>query len=483
MTSVRALLVACLVGLCFCTPAASAAVATLSFGPVQDWTNGTAQFGPNVKALSCPSADFCAASGPDATVATATTPTTGPWTPANIDGGAGTHPAGRLSCPSATLCAVVNPSTSLVYTSANPLGGAATWTATNLSGITTTDVACPAPNLCVVVDRFGEVETSTDPTGGPGAWTKASLAGSVDHLSAVACASTTFCVAFGIRGSSTTISTSTNPTGGAAAWTTKDFGTSLRPISASCASASLCATTDGGSIYISDHPTGGGTAWTAVTPPQANLFAVSCPSPKLCVAVGWPHIFTSTDPTGGASAWQSVDAPANYHPLSISCPNTALCMIGGVEGVVAATATVDSGTPSGLPTGPGPDGGGTSGGGGDSPQSPAKPVVRVASRTLTVTRFGNAHVLVDCRKSKVACTGKVALTVKATVRRKTRTVTLGSHAFKVAAGKQATVSIPLSHTARVLLSSHHGTLHASLRFTLTGAKPGSAQTVTLKRPR
>ena len=62
-------------------------------------------------------------------------------------------------------------------------------------------------------------------------------------------------------------------------------------------------------------------------------------------------------------------------------------------------------------------------------------------------------------------------------------MTLGSHTFKVAAGKKATVSIALSHTGRSLLSSHHGTLNASLRLTLTGAKPGAAQTVTLKGAR
>ena len=88
----------------------------------------------------------------------------------------------------------------------------------------------------------------------------------------------------------------------------------------------------------------------------------------------------------------------------------------------------------------GPDGGGPTGGsGGSGPQSSAKPVVRLASRTLAVTRFGSAHVLVDCRKSKVACAGKAALTVNVTVRHKRRTVSLGSHSFKVAAGKQATI--------------------------------------------
>lgn len=474
-------IVACLVGLCCCAPIASADVATLSFGSVQDWTNGTVPFGPNVKAISCPSPAFCAASGPSATVATTTAPTTGPWAPVNIDGGAGTHPAGRLACPSATLCAAIDPSTSLVYTSANLLPGPATWAATNLAGLTTTDIACPAANLCVVVDRFGTIASSTNPTGGAGAWTTTSLGADVDHLSAVACASTTFCVAFGIRGSSTTISATTDPTGGAAAWTTKDFGTQLRPLSASCPSPSLCSATDGVSIFTSDHPTGGGAAWQAVTPAEAGTQTITCPSPQLCVAVGGPHMFISSDPTGGAAEWQTVDPPAGYHPDSVSCPTAALCMIGGVEGVVAATVTVGSGTPSGLPT-TSPDGGDTGSPAGPS-GSPAKPIVSLGSRTLAVTRAGSARVLVDCRKSKVACSGKVTLIVRVTVRHASRTVTVGSHTFKVAAGKRATVSIALSRTARGLLSSHHGTLHGSLRFTLTGAKAGTAVSVTLKRSR
>jgi hypothetical protein len=474
----RTAVVACLLALVCGAPIASADVATLSFGPVQDWTNGTTLGGPNVKAISCPGPDFCAASGPNATVATSTTPTAGPWTPTNIDGGAGTHNAGRLVCPSTTLCTAINPSTSLVFTSTNALGGSATWTATNLAGLTTTDLACPSATLCVVVDRFASIATSANPTGGPATWTKTSLAAAVDHLSSVACASTTFCVAFGIKGSSTTISTTTDPTGGASAWTTKDFGTSLRPLSASCATASLCATTDGGSIYTSDNPAGGAAAWTTVTPPEANLFAVSCPSPKLCVAVGWPHVYVSIDPNGGASQWETIDAPAGFHPLSVSCPNTALCLIGGVEGLIATTVTVSSGTPSGLPSGPGPDGGNTGGSGGTS--APHKPVVALGSRALTVTRAGSARVLVDCRKSSVACAGKAALAAKVTSRHKLRTVALGSHAFKIAAGKRSTVAIALSHTARSLLSSHHGTLHASLRLTLTGGRVGAALAVTLK---
>ncbi len=473
----RRVVIAALVVLGCAAPAASADVVTLGFGPAQDWTNGTSPLGVYAKAISCPTATFCAASGPNATVATSTTPTSGPWAAANIDGGAGTQYAGRLACPSAAFCASLNPSGSNVYTSANPLGGAATWAGANVTALTT-DLACPTADLCVVVDRTANIATSTNPTGGAATWTKASLAGAVDHLSAVACASTTFCVAFGIKGSSTTISTSTNPTGGAAAWTTQDFGTSLRPISASCPSASFCVTTDGGSIYTSANPAGGKDAWQTVTPGQASILTIACASPTLCVAVGGPRMYVSADPTGGSSQWQSVDPPAGFNPLSVSCPTTALCMIGGVQGVLAATVTVGSGASPGLPvlgTELGDTGGGT--------QSPGKPAVRLASRTLAVTRAGSARVLVDCRKSKVTCAGKAALSAKVTVRHKTRTLTLGSHAFKVAAGKQATVSIALSRAARRLLSSHHGTLKASLRFTLTGAKAGAAQTVTLKRSR
>jgi peptidylprolyl isomerase len=170
--------------------------------------------------LSCPSVALCVLLTPLAVYAT-TSPLTGPWVPEltvsdpdRLNG---------ISCPEVDFCAVVlsripgatstNPgnATSDVLISTKPLGGATTWSRTEITqesdDIALSAIACPSPRLCIVGGGYGEdgswIETSSDPTGGSPAWSGGaidqSLGASGPHeyaLIDLGCPTSGFCVGF-----------------------------------------------------------------------------------------------------------------------------------------------------------------------------------------------------------------------------------------------------------------------------------------------
>lgn len=75
----------------------------------------------------------------------------------------------------------------------------------------TLEVACPSPELCLLVDQAGYVFTSTRPTGSASTWRRHKIA---TTLSSVACASETHCLVAGPDG----IWATTTPTRGRTAW-------------------------------------------------------------------------------------------------------------------------------------------------------------------------------------------------------------------------------------------------------------------------
>jgi FKBP-type peptidyl-prolyl cis-trans isomerase len=171
--------------------------------------------------LSCPSVTLCVLLTPGAVYAT-TSPLTGPWVPELAVSGPDDRLRG-ISCPDVGFCAAVmvdtpdatatdpgNP-TSDVLISTQPLGGATTWSRTEVTqesdDVALSTIACPSSRLCVVGGSDGEVgswiETSTDPTGGSSAWSGGALDQSIGAsgpgeyaLIDLGCATTEFCVGF-----------------------------------------------------------------------------------------------------------------------------------------------------------------------------------------------------------------------------------------------------------------------------------------------
>jgi hypothetical protein len=216
-------------------------------------------------------------------------------------------------------------------------------------------VACPSTTLCVAVgagapfghDVIPNVIVSSDPTAGTGSWSPYNLPAAEDPentpLVSVSCPTTSFCAAVDWD----KIVTSTDPTGGASAWTVTsapvDWLTSI-----SCPSANLCVVgTDGDDqgLLTSTDPTGGTSAWTFSSMYGDYFTSMSCPSVNLCVALVSSGVWTSSDPAGGASTWTATvsDLGSPTGDFSeLSCPTTMFCAAVDTHGnAVTSTNPVD----------------------------------------------------------------------------------------------------------------------------------------------
>jgi hypothetical protein len=233
-----------------------------------------------------------------------------------------------------------------VVTSANPSGGAGTWTTTNLvsdSGLD--EISCPTPGFCVAGDDLsGDVLVSTDPTGGAGAWSTANILNPVgDGIAGLTCPSSGLCVAVDSQGN---VLTTTDPTGGAAAWLSGPINPGNTFDDVSCAGSSLCLAVGAG-ISASAQPAAGSSTWRTSTA-LAALSADSCPTTRLCV-VGDQNgnAYTSTDPTGGPSTYRQTEAIDRLHPFQpitgIACQANGDCVVVGLSGDAVTTANPSGG--------------------------------------------------------------------------------------------------------------------------------------------
>ena len=111
---------------------------------------------------------------------------------------------------------------------------------------------------------------------------------------------------------------------------------------------------------------------------------------------------------------------------------------------------------------------------------PALGSVSLAGSDLTVQSDGVVLVKLDC-KGDTGCSGKLTLSVKATSRAKgrekvSRTITIGTAKFSIAAGKRATVKIELDATGRGLLGADRERLSAGLTILKTSPSPSNTHT-------
>jgi len=102
-----------------------------------------------------------------------------------------------------------------------------------------TAVACPSTSLCVAADDQGNVVSSTDPGDVAPTWTMTNVAGTT-RINGISCASTSLCVAVDDAGD---VMTSTDPSA-ASSWATDNVDGTHWIYGISCPSTSLCAAVD-----------------------------------------------------------------------------------------------------------------------------------------------------------------------------------------------------------------------------------------------
>jgi hypothetical protein len=199
-----------------------------------------------------------------------------------------------ISCPDPTLCVAVDDDGDVIA-STNPTGGAAVWSVTHVPATRhLTAVSCPTRRLCVATaigNHGGTLLVSNHPDGGPHSWSV--LTGISRHgFQSVSCASVRLCVATDLGGY---VTTATRPLGGRQAWTVAhvDEEQSNRAVgfiipAVACPSTTFClALDDVGKALWSTRPAGGADAWTVQRRPDgtAAFRGIDCPSPRLCVAI------------------------------------------------------------------------------------------------------------------------------------------------------------------------------------------------------
>ena len=116
------------------------------------------------------------------------------------------------------------------------------------------------------------------------------------------------------------------------------------------------------------------------------------------------------------------------------------------------------------------------------PPPPPTGHVSLVGTQIATTSGGEATVKLTCTGTGT-CRGKLTLTVKTRGRdgkRRSKTTTIGTASFSIAAGKTATVKLTLNGTGRALLSADHGRLSASLTVAKSSPAPSQTHTETVE---
>jgi hypothetical protein len=254
---------------------------------------GGAPKGVFLNAISCPVEKLCVAVDVSGRVVTTTRPTGGAaaWTVAEVDG---SNNIRGISCPTRRLCVGVDDAGNVI-TSTNPTAGPRAWTVAHIPATRhLTDVSCPTPDLCVATAEAphgGNLIISTNPTGGPRSW--AVLTRISPHaFQSVSCPSIHLCVATDLAGY---LTSAARPLGGRRAWSSAHVDRTtvgryqgfIIPAVA-CVSTTFCiAVDDVGKAISSTRPTAGVSAWSITKRPDSTrpFRGVACPSSKLCIAI------------------------------------------------------------------------------------------------------------------------------------------------------------------------------------------------------
>ena len=301
--------------------------------------------------VSCASPVLCAGVN-DTQVLTSTRPSaaTDAWavgTPPN-----GYNSIDQVVCPTRTLCLAIDNAGNMLR-SASPSSGARTWKLTHLDTTALAYLSCPSAKLCVSVDQAGKVLSSTHPSAGRGAWSRSGAfpSGSdadAGGVSGLACPAISLCVV--LAGGTGDIAVSTDPGAGASSWRVHHVDSSSLPCgyhssevcagtltAVSCASRSFCVVVDSnGNAVVSTDPGGGASAWRPMSiDPDADpeqgyepLQFVSCPGTSLCAAGDFGgNVVASRNPAATAPVWELAAVTSAYASLDdLTCPSITLCI-------------------------------------------------------------------------------------------------------------------------------------------------------------
>jgi hypothetical protein len=194
-----------------------------------------------------------------------------------------------VSCPSTSFCVSAQAGGGFIRYSTNPSG--ILWTSVSIGSGAMKDVSCLSASFCAVADHSGNVRVATTEKGvkeAPG-WTATNVNGEAP-LDAIACSSTTSCVA--VDGSDEVLNLTIGPSGEATA-SKQGIDGANGLIAVDCTGATCSAVDDQGGIFAS---TNAGADWIVRHGEGAGLTSVSCASPSLCAAVTTTGDVTAFNP-------------------------------------------------------------------------------------------------------------------------------------------------------------------------------------------
>jgi hypothetical protein len=328
-----ALLIA-IVGMLVVPASASAVAANFS------WTSKgrLANVGGSLDAVDCPSVRLCVAGGGKAIwVTSAPTGRTTGWKRVAVSQPHATLGASyifEVSCPTVTFCAVGDSNTNLISSSTPATATRASWTAKELpnggsyAGIT--GLSCTSPTFCAALDFNGAALVSTAPA--TSVWGISRLEDdSTLGISDVDCVGTS-CVAVY---SDANVWVTADASAQSAVWRKVRIGNASRYYQAvACLTTTTCIATGRGPIRVSTNIAGGPATWKAITlAGELSVEHVSC-RVGLCTATAGTDVWWSATPSV-ARSWKKSTTSRNGVILSDSaCPTVRMCVATDVGGQV-----------------------------------------------------------------------------------------------------------------------------------------------------
>jgi photosystem II stability/assembly factor-like uncharacterized protein len=316
-------------------------------------TPGGASLGiGGLNSVSCPSSTKCVAVGGDSNLQGVVEESSNggsTWQPDNV--ASGLPQLDSVACPSSQLCVASGPGVL-----ANTSDGGAVWSVQSAPTNNTTilSLSCPTTSNCVGVGvrasyagpLSGQIVVSSD---GGSTWSSVSVP-DLGAVGAVACPSTTLCVAVGAQ---ILVSTDLGLT-----WTAKfvSGGTGVLR-SVACASSSTCIALGANPVGLTQsdasafaiESTDSGSSWSSLSLPagSSQLFSISCVNGSTCVVSG-PSLTSGRAPEWSTSnagvSWSAQSPPAGVTAVSaLTCTSAIACVLVGLDGSTPITYSSTAG--------------------------------------------------------------------------------------------------------------------------------------------
>jgi Zn-dependent metalloprotease len=189
-----------------------------------------------------------------------------------------TNGVGAISCPSTSFCVAALEGGGFIRYSTNPSG--VIWKAVAIGSGAMKDVSCLSASFCAVVDAAGNVRVATtEAVVKEEGWTATNVNGAT-ALVAVACSSTTSCVA--LDGTDEVLNLTIEHPSGKAKAERQALQGADNLTEVTCTGSSCVAVDDEGGVFASSN---GGASWQKRLATAGNVTSVSCASTELCASV------------------------------------------------------------------------------------------------------------------------------------------------------------------------------------------------------